>query len=404
MTKNRLMTGVLVALVALAFMWGLRTQPEAVDLASIERGALSVTINEEGITRIREIYTVSAPVAGQLHRLSLKEGDRVQKGKTVVAVIEPVAPAFQDVRSMSILRASVKSAEAALALARAELSRVKADLDYAATDFKRTEQLYKKRIISRKLYDQGLAAKRKAQAGVNAARANVEVRKKELESIRARLIQPAGSRRQNEDPKSCCLSLTAPADGRILTIRHKSEQVVPAGTPLLEVGDDRDLEIAIDLLSTDAVKVKTGATALIDGWGGEQPLRARVKHIEPAGFTKISALGIEEQRVKTVLEFTSPPEQTARLGHEFRVMAHISIWEGRDILLVPLAALFRKGNDWVVFTVENGTARLKKVRIGQRTEQKAQIIEGLVAGEKVILHPSDSIADGTTITDRNNSK
>ncbi len=402
MTKNRALAGGLLAAVALVFFWGLRTQPIAVDMATIDRGELFVTIDEEGVTRIREIYTVSAPVSGLLRRLSLKEGDRIQKNKTVVAVIEPIAPAFQDVRSMSILRANVKSAQAALALSKAELSRVEADFDYASSDFTRTTKLYKKRIISRKIYDQAAAAKRKASAAVSAAKANVEVRQKELESIRAQLIQPgpgirASMKKPNDD---CCLSINAPISGRVLTLKHKSEQVVTAGTPLLEVGDDGDLEIAVDLLSADAVKVRTGASALIDGWGGERTLQATVRHIEPAGFTKISALGIEEQRVKVILDFKKTQQHAAQLGHDFRVFAHIKIWEGKDLLLTPLAALFRKGSDWVVFVVENDRAVLRKIRIDHRTQQFAQVIEGLAKGDRVILHPSDNIKEGTLITDR----
>jgi HlyD family secretion protein len=400
MTKNRLLIGALAAIVALAFMWGLRTQPIDVDLATIDRGDLAVTIDEEGVTRIREIYTVSAPVSGLLRRLSLKEGDRILKGKTVVAVIEPIAPAFQDARSMNVLRANVKSAEAALTLSRAELSRVEADYDYAEADFERASRLYKKRIISRKLYDQGAANKRKAKAAVNSGKANVEVRSKELDSIKAQLVQPADRNKNNGNRESCCLSITAPIDGRVLVLKHKSEQVVTAGMPLLEVGNDKDLEIVIDLMSNDAVKVKNGASAYIDGWGGEQVLQATVRHIEPAGFTKVSALGIEEQRVKTVLDIVKNPEQTEHLGHDFRVFAHIKVWQGSNILLVPLPALFRKGSDWVVFTVQNDKAMLKKIKIDHRTEQYAEVIEGLAKGDRVILHPSDNISEGTAITDR----
>lgn len=400
LSKNRLIIAGIVLAVALAFVWGFRTQPLSVDLATIKRGSLAVTINEEGVTRIREIYTVSAPVSGLLRRLSLKEGDRVQKGKTIVAVIEPIAPAFQDVRSMSVLRANVKSAEAALALAQAELSRVEADLDYAGAEFRRALKLYKKRIISRKIYDQAAAARRKAKASVSAARANVEVRRKELESIRARLIQPGRPVRKRKDKSGCCLSITAPASGRVLTLRHKSQQVVSAGTPLLEVGDDKDLEIVIDLLSSDAIKIRVGAKALITGWGGEHPLHARVRRIEPAGFTKVSALGIEEQRVRTLLDFSDDQQDRTRLGHDFRVFAHIRSWEGSNLVLVPLSALFRKGNDWAVFVMKDARAVLQKVRIDHRNGDYAEVIEGLKEGDRVIVHPSDKIHDGVAIAGR----
>jgi HlyD family secretion protein len=399
-TKNRLLIAGLLTVIVLTFVWGLRTLPIPVDLATIERGELAVTVDEEGVTRIREVFTVSAPVSGLLRRLSLKEGDHVQKDKTIVAIIEPIAPAFQDVRSLSVLRATVKSAQAALLLSRAEMSRMQADYDYAAKDFKRTAKLYKKRIVSRRLYDQISASRRKAQAAVTAAKANVEVRRKELESIKAQLIQPGHTVLDRTHTETCCLSITAPISGRVLTLQHKSEQVVTAGTPLLEIGDDTDLEITIDLLSADAVKVTKGATATIDGWGGQQVLLASVRHIEPAGFTKVSALGIEEQRVKVILDMTKPPQHPIRLGHEFRVFAHIQIWKGSNLLLAPLSALFRKGNNWVVFSIQNDKAVLKTVRIGHRTQQYAEVLEGLVQGDKVILHPSDSIQNGVAVTDR----
>ena len=400
LTKNRQLIAGTLAVVALAFTWGLRTQPIAVDLATIERGDLFVTVNEEGVTRIREIYTVSAPVSGLVRRLSLKEGDRVQKAKTIVAVLEPIAPAFQDARSISVLRANVKSAQAALALSRAELSRVQADYDYANADFKRTARLYKKRIISRKLYDKTAASKKMAQAAISAAKARVEVRSKELESIEVKLIQPGTHTKKQQQKANCCLSIPAPVTGRILSLKHKSEQVVTAGTPLLEIGNDQDLEIVIDLMSADAVKIEKGASATIDGWGGQQALKAVVRHIEPAGFTKVSALGIEEQRVKTVLDLVKMPGHAKRLGHDFRVFAHIKIWEGTDLLLTPLSALFRKGNDWVVFAVQGKKAVLKKIEIDHRNQNFAQVIKGLKKGDRVILHPSDNIKEGTLIRDR----
>ncbi|MCP4936956.1 MAG: HlyD family efflux transporter periplasmic adaptor subunit [bacterium] len=400
LTKNQLLIAGTLTVVALAFTWGLRTQPIAVDLATIEHGDLFVTVNEEGVSRIREIYTVSAPISGLVRRLSLKVGDRVQKAKTIVAVLEPIAPAFQDERSISVLRANVKSAQAALALSHAELSRVQADYDYAKADFQRTARLYKKRILSRKLYDKAAASKKMAQAAIDAAKANVEVRSKELESIEVKLIQPGKRKKKIQLKESCCLSILAPVTGRVLSLKHKSEKVVTAGTPLLEIGNDHELEIVVDLMSADAVKIKKGASATIDGWGGQQALMAVVRHIEPAGFTKVSALGIEEQRVKTVLDLVKTPEHAKRLGHDFRVFVHIKIWEGTDLLLTPLSALFRKGNDWVVFTVQDKRAVLKKIQIDHRNQDFAHVIKGLKKGDRVILHPSDNIKEGTLINDR----
>jgi HlyD family secretion protein len=405
--RNRLIAlGLVIGALALA-LWGLRTPPIAVDMALIKKGDIVVTTDEEGITRIREIYRVSAPVTGLLRRLSLKEGDRVIKGKTVVAVIEPLAPAFQDVRSLALARAGVRSAQAALALARAELSRAEAELDYAGAEYKRTLRLYRKGVFPRKTYDAALNAKKRALAALEAARAQVDVRQKELERAKASLIQPGNPRpadkNKNRKDGECCLSIFAPATGRVLRLLHKSEQVVSAGTALLEIGDDRDLEIAVDLLSREAVKISPGAPALIEGWGGGYPLRAHVRRIEPAGFTKVSALGIEEQRVRVILDLDKKRERDKpipRLGHDFRVFVHIEIWRGKNILLAPLSALFRQGDKWMVFVAENGRAHLTRVEIGRRDSIRAEVKSGLKEGEKVIIHPSDRIEDGVRIKQR----
>jgi HlyD family secretion protein len=398
-TLNRLLLASLAGALVVLFYWGLRPQPVPVDLATVERGDLAVTVDEEGKTRIKEVFAVSAPVSGLLRRLSLQEGDAVQRDRTVVAVIEPIAPAFQDARSMSINRAQVQSAEAALALAEADLTRYEAEADNADAEFTRNDVLYRKRIIARKLYDQALAAQRTAKAAVQSAEANVEVRRKELDSAKANLMQPSSDPR-GKDNAACCLSIKSPAEGRVLSLLHKSEQVVTAGTPLLEVGNDRDIELVVELLSGDAVKIKVGAEASVDGWGGAEALKAVVRRIEPAGFTKVSALGIEEQRVRVILDLVDGDEGSRRLGHDYRVYAHIKSWEGTDRLLVPLSALFRTGEDWSVYVYTGGAARLRKIRIDHRNQASAEVLEGLDAGERVITHPSDRIAEGVAVVER----
>ncbi|MFQ5626937.1 MAG: efflux RND transporter periplasmic adaptor subunit, partial [Methyloligellaceae bacterium] len=237
------------------------------------------------------------------------------------------------------------------------------------------------------------------QAGLAQARANLILRKRQLDSAKARLIGPEQKDVQQKSG-SCCVEVRAPVNGRVLRIDRESEQIVKAGEPLVRIGDPKDLEVVVDLLSTDAVKVKPGAEARIEGWGGPMPLKARVRRIDPAGFTKVSALGIEEQRVNTVLDLTSAKQELPTLGHDFRVFVRITVWSAEDAIKVPLSALFRRGNEWAVFKMADGTAQVTPVKIGQKNTQMAEVIEGLEPGARVILHPSDRVSDGTDVEDR----
>ncbi len=229
--------------------------------------------------------------------------------------------------------------------------------------------------------------------------ATLEVRRRELESAKARLIQP-GEINRDAQSANCCIHVYAPVDGRVLKIVAESEQVVQPGAPLLEIGDPHDLEIVVDFLSRDAVRIKPGMPARIESWGGDTILPAKVRRIEPTGFTKVSALGIEEQRVKVILDFTGPPAEWQRLGHAFRVIARVVIWHSDDALQVPLGALFREGDNWAVFVVADGRAERRLVTIGERNVHAAQVIKGLKAGEQVVLHPSDRVHDGVRVEPR----
>jgi HlyD family secretion protein len=229
------------------------------------------------------------------------------------------------------------------------------------------------------------------------AKALVEVRRNERASVAARLGEPSGTAPQS-DP-ACCIQLPAPVAGTILKIVQESEAVVQAGAPLIEIGDPRDLEIVADLLSSDAVRIKPGAPVRIDGWGGS-PIDGRVTRVDPAGFVKVSALGIEEQRVRTIIDFVDPPEAWPQLGHDYRVIVHVTIWSAQDVLMVPVAALFRKGEDWAVFAVKDGAARATAIKIGQRNSRMAEVQSGLAAEDRVVLHPSDRIRDGVTVAER----
>jgi HlyD family secretion protein len=377
-----------------ALVWALWPKPVLVDVAEIRKGSLIVTVDEEGKTRIKDVYTVSAPITVKLVRLSLEPGDRVKKEMTIVANIEPMAPAFLDVRATRELEAQLEAAKASVALAEAEINQAAAELQFAQSELGRAQSLIKNKTISERALERARIDVDTRQASLTRAKANLDVRKRELESARARLISPEEAWK-GEVPVGCCVTVRAPVDGRVLRLIQESERVVVAGTPLLEIGDPDNLELVVDLLSVDAVKVIEGATASIDGWGGT-PLLAKVTRVEPAGFTKVSALGIEEQRVRTILTLQNAPELSDRLGHEFRVFVKITIHQS-NALRLPISALFRKGEQWAVYVVERGRARAVPVEIGQRNAGFAEVLKGLPEGTEVILHPSDRIVDGVSV-------
>ena len=382
-----------VALVA----WALWPKPVPADIGAIKTGSLEVTVEDEGVTRIREVYTVSAPIGGTMLRSPREVGDDVTATKTVVAVIEPTDPAFLDVRTQRVNEASVQAAMAAVDLAEAQIKQAKSQLVFMQSDLRRAEELAASRTISDRSLEKARLDVTSAEASVASAVATLEVRRRELESARARMIQPGEPTARSA---GCCIEVRSPVDGRILKIIAESEQVVQAGAPLLELGDPRDLEIVVDFLSRDAVRIAPGALAYIESWGGDGGLNARVKRIEPIGFTKVSALGIEEQRVKVILDFTGPPEVWRQLGHGYRIVARVVVWHGSDVVLVPLGALFRQGESWAVFVAANGRAQRRLIKIGERNLHAARVIEGLKPGEEVILHPSDRVTDDVRIERR----
>jgi HlyD family secretion protein len=382
-----------VALIA----WALWPKPVAVDIAAIAAGPLEVAVEDEGITRIREVYTVSAPIGGKMLRAPRDVGDDVAAGKTVVATIEPTDPSFLDVRTQRVNAAVVQAAEAAVDLAEAQIKQAKSQLVFTQSDLRRAEELAASHTISDRTLEKAKLDVTSAEAAVASAIATLEVRRRELESARAHMIQPGEPTVRSA---GCCIDVRAPVDGRILKIIAESEQVVQAGAPLLELGDPRDLEIVVDFLSRDAVRIAPGALAYIESWGGDGVLNARVKRVEPTGFTKISALGIEEQRVKVILDFIGPPDARQQLGHGYRIIARVVVWHGTDVTLVPLGALFRQGESWAVFVVVNGRAQRRLVKIGERNLHAARVLDGLKVGEQVILHPSDRVADDVRIERR----
>jgi HlyD family secretion protein len=386
---------VLAAVVVLV-AWGFRPRPVLVETATVRRGPMRVTVEEEGKARVTDRYVVSAPVAGFARRIELDVGDTVQTGQ-VLAVLDPPRPAALDPRSRAEARARVSAAEAALSAARERLKAAAADAAYWEGQLARIQALVKTGDVSKESYDRAATEAGRAEAAHRSAGDAVEQAQAELASARATLeISPA----QPANAPAEQVRVRAPASGRLLKLIRESEGVVTPGEPLVEIGNARSLEVEVEVLSAAAVRIRPGDRVLFERWGGGLPLEGRVRRVEPVAFTKISALGVEEQRVLVIVDITSPPEQWSRLGAGYRVEASFVLWESPDVLQVPASALFRYQDGWAVFTIEDGIARRRVVEVGQRTGLTAQVISGLAAGEQVIQHPDTSIEDGTAVAPR----
>ena len=392
LSNRRVQIGlVLLAALLLLALW---PRAVAVDLGAAERGRLVVTVDEEGETRVRARFVVSAPVAGRVQRIDLEPGDPVREGETLLARFQPASPTPLDARSRAEAKARVLAAEAALGRARAERERASAELEYARAELARHVALAAERIVSQGQLEQVQQAARGAQESVRAAEFAVASAGHQTEMARATLTEmsrPDGSR---------AIEVFSPVDGVVLERMRWSESVVPAGEPLLELGDPRQLEIVSDMLSTDAVRVGASDRVLIEQWGGERPLAGRVRRVEPSGFTKISALGVEEQRVNVVIDLEDPAGEWSALGDAYRVEVRVVVWESDDVLKVPTSSLFRSGDAWAVFAVREGRARLQPLNVGRRNGLEAEVTSGLDAGEQVVLHPSDAVVDGVRVAPR----
>ncbi len=386
-----------VALVIALFLL-FRPRAELVDVVEVSEGPMLVTIDEEGETRTRDVFTISAPVTGRLLRPLLKAGDEVVAGQTVVAEIEPSDPEFLDPRAQAESEAVRDAANAAYDLAAAELKRAEAERDFALAEVERARELYRKGTVPKQRVEDAERAAQATDAVVEAAVAKLSVQEFELNRAEARLITPA---QLNANRPPCeCVTVKSPVTGRVLRVLLKSETVVAPGTALLEVGDPLDLEIVADLLSVDAVKVTPGQRVIIDRWGGEHPLEARVRVVEPLAFTKVSALGIEEQRVNVVMDLVDPPDRRPTLGHAYRVNVRVVVWESDNVVTVPLTALFRSDQEWAVFVDNDGTADIREVEIGESAGLDVEIISGLRVGERVVRHPGERLSAGVRIRQR----
>jgi HlyD family secretion protein len=370
---------VLVALITA----GLWPKPVPVETARATIGVLRATVNEEGKTRIKQRYLISAPVTGQLRRIPFKAGAEVKAGETVLAVIDPLSPTLLDARTRT-------AAEAKRDAAAANLEKARTSHKFAASELRRFERLYADKTVS--VQELETAQMRESTAAKEAAAAESALRQAEAEL--AEFVAGADAR-----PDPACLphEIKSPITGRVLKIFEENARVVTAGTSLLELGDPADLEVVVEVLSRDGAAIPDGAKVEFDHWGGSEPLLGRVRLVEPAAFTKISALGVEEQRVNVIADLLTPPEQRRNVGDNFRVEASIIVWEANDALKVPRGALFRRGDGWAVFVVSEGRAQLKPVKAGRSSDTETQVLDGLKADEEVILYPGSRVQDGQRV-------
>ena len=389
-----------------AVLWLAWPAPVGVDLAVVTKGPLEVTVDDDGKTEVRHVYTVSAPISGKVLRISHPAGDSgvsrhvgdaVTANETVVARMQPTSPSFIDVRSREETEASVAAADASVKNAESEVRKLEAAVSYYRTELTRAQTLARTQVVSAQALDKAKFDADTNEAALASAKAQVEMWEGVRKSLAARLIDPTTPAAQVDSV--CCVQIRSPVTGRVLKIIQESEAVVVAGAPLIEVGDPLDLDIVADLLSSDAVQIGAGSPVTIDGWGGP-PIHGRVTRVDPAGFLKVSALGIEEQRVHVTIDLTDPPESWSKLGHDYRVVVHVTVWRSDNALTVPVGALFRSGDRWAVFVMREGRARTARVEIGHRNNRSAEILSGLTDGDRVVLHPSDRVTDGARIAQR----
>lgn len=391
---RKILVGTFGIALAVFIITGLLPKPIEVETGFVTRGPLTVSVLEEGKTRIRSRYVVSPPVAGYLRRVPVRAGDRIEGGKTLLAVIQASPSSFLDPRAKAQAEAAVHSAEATQMQRNELVQSSTSELDLARKELVRAEQLRKKGAIAIKEYDTAANRADMLENQLGSARFALKVAEFELEQAKAALVQVTGDSPESGQP----IDIHAPVSGFVLNVFEESARPVTPGLPIMEVGDPRDLEAEIELLSSDAVNVRPGADVSIEQWGGGDPLRGKVALVEPGAFLKVSALGVEEQRVKVRVNFTDLPD--GLLGDRYRVEARIVTWTGDNVLQVPTGALFRRGNEWMTFAVEGGRAKLTKVGVAHTNGISAEVTSGLTEGQKVVLHPPDTVRDGVAVKPR----
>jgi HlyD family secretion protein len=385
---------VVVGVLAALAYWAFKPRPVPADFGTVVRGPLEVTVEDEGRTRVRDRYVVSAPLPGRMRRIELEPGDPVVARKTIVAQFQPADPALLDVRARAEIEARVRAAEAAHGAARADRERIRTELGFAQTELTRARQLVKDRVIAQRELEMTEREVQTLERALQSADFAVRAAEHQVEVARSSLLQTRGG------GGGALIPLYSPVDGVILRRLQESETVVPTGQPLLEIGDLDNMEIVSDLLSSAAVAVKPGDDVQIEQWGGDRPLRGRVRRIEPSGFTKISALGVEEQRVNVVIDFAELRDTWQAVGDGYRVEARIIVWKKDDVVKVPTSSLFRHEAKWAVFRVLEERAVLQVVEIGQRNGLEAEVLGGINPGDSIVVYPSEAIGDGVTVAPR----
>ena len=395
-----------VYLLVLAFMvgaiaYGFKPQPVSVDVETVSTGPMMVTVDEDGKTRIREKYVVSAPLAGRLRRIDLEPGDNTEAGVTLLATIEPGDPELLDARALAQAEARVKAAAAALKRAEPSLKNAQTSLEFAETELGRKRELAAAKALSQELLDDAEMQYKMRSEEYRSAKFAMEIATYELQQAEAAAIRTNPDSSDAIENGSWNFRIDSPINGRVLRVLQESTSIVSAGTPLIELGDASDLEIEIDVLSSDAVRIKPGDRVVIEHWGGDHDLEGRVQIVEPAAFTKISALGVEEQRVWVIVDIVDPPSERPTLGDGYRVEGRIVTWESDRVLRVPTSALFRDDDrNWCVFAIDGTTARTVRIEIAHNNGLVAEVTSGLSDGDNVIVHPSDRVSDGVLIQRR----
>jgi HlyD family secretion protein len=418
---SKLFVLLVVAAIAVGLVYAFLPQPIDVDLAQVERGTLRVTVDEDGKTRIREKYIVSAPLAGRLLRINMDPGDKVEADKTLLTVIEPRDPELLDARTIAQAEARVSTAAAALRKVEPMLADALLAQSYAEAELMRMRSAGVP-AVSRSEFENAQLVYRQRSEAVRSAHIAKEIAEFELQQAKSALIR---SRPRSESGESgggdaalddaadsgsdaglangsggWNFPIFSPISGRVLRVFQESAAVVTPGTPLVELGDPLDLEVEVDVLSRDAVRIQPGNLVLLEHWGGTRPLEGRVRLVEPSAFTKISTLGVEEQRVNVIIDLDDPPGERATLGDGFRVEARIVIDEARDVLIVPTSAVFRVEGESAVYRVAGGVVELRRVKLGRQNGLEAEIVDGLKAGDQAVLHPSDRIEPGVEVRSR----
>ena len=395
MVKNRKIIYVAPVLIILAILlwWALKPAPVAVETARASRGAMQVSIDADGKTRIHDRFVLAAPVSGRMRRIDLHRGDEVNQGDQIT-VIEPLPVQPLDPRQFAEATAKVSASQSILKEALALVERVRTECDQARRERLRAEKLLETGDISKQDFERARNTENACRRELEAAQFKSAAASSEVEIAKSALIQ---FQQQQKSTSSSPVPVKSPLKGTVLKLIEESERVVMAGSPLLELSNPSHLEIVIDVLSTDAVRILPGMAALLENWGGDHPLPASVRMIEPSAFTKVSALGVEEQRVNVIADFT---EGSGSLGDGYRIEARIITWQADSVLQIPTSALFRKGEAWSVFIVENGKISNREIEIGHRNPSVVEVIKGLDDGAVVVLHPTNQLADGTNVRAR----